>query len=221
MSSTKTEISLPAEMWKVMADTYSAMAASEQSPGKLVGVKSAIYSGQRYTCFGVMYGPYRKKGGSRVWAYRLVPESMYGGETTTVYHDEDAIKAGLRGRGDCTGLIVSVSGKRMVCAERVDFLIAPPTTKPVPLADAQAFNEKEQGYGYRSFRFSGQTPEWKYLNGHPVAVYKSDGEEMHAVLIWKKGKNIEEMWLGEVELYASSTVGVIASIRSEDQLSLF
>jgi len=50
-----------------------------------------------------LWSPLRTFGEARkpyVDAYRLLPTSMYTGETTLAYHDEEAIRAGQRDRGE-------------------------------------------------------------------------------------------------------------------------
>lgn len=76
---------------------------------------------------------------------------IYEGATTLVYHDHEAINAGLRQRGDSTGLIVSVGGKLVVCAEWVDFLMEIPGTRALALAEAMVFdNNASRSGGWRA-----------------------------------------------------------------------
>lgn len=130
-----------------------------------------------------------------VWAYKLLPLSWYGGETTTIYHDEEAITAGRRNRGDLSGLIVLAKGKKLVCAEQVLFLKGLPKTRPMQLADAQSFDRECAQYGWRALYCSNSLPIWKSLDGHPVAEYKTDEGEKSPVLFYREGKTIYEMKL--------------------------
>ncbi|GLW61508.1 hypothetical protein Hthe01_18570 [Hydrogenophilus thermoluteolus] len=191
-------VHVPAEHWERIAEeAYSAQIAAEhKDKGKPIPVRTAAYGGYLYTVFGVQHGPWGKKLPS-INAWRLVPLIAYDGETTTVYHDEEEIRAGLRKRGDMTGLIVSVKGKMMVCAEMVQFLLGLPRTRPLSLAEAQAYDARQRRFGWRSLWFQGKEPEWFSLRGHPVAVYRGHrtlGNDA-AVLLWQHEGEVKELHL--------------------------
>lgn len=116
------EIRVHSQDWNELAKTYSGMAAAGQKGNDLVRVKSVEHKGFLYTSFSVRYTPEGHAFPSSVRAYRLFPPAMFAGETTTICHDEKAILAGRRQRGDATGLIVSVNGTPMVCAQAIHFL---------------------------------------------------------------------------------------------------
>jgi len=189
------EIQVPAERWEVLAGAYSCQAVAEHKGGKPAPVKTVDHDGFVYTAFSVTFGPYGEAMRPFVEAYRLLPTSMYTGETTLVYHDEKAIQAGLRKRGDHTGLIVSANGKLMVCAERVRFVCDLPGTRPLSIAEAKDYDERRRTYGWRALWFSGKEPEWFSLRGHPVAVYRDHATlgTNHAVLIWRASGEIREL----------------------------
>lgn len=218
-------IQIPAEHWEAMAAANSCQIAVEHKGGKPIPVRTAEHGGFLYTAFSTMWGPYGKAVQPYVEAYRLLPPSVCTGETTLVYHDEKAILAGLRERGDHTGLIVSANGKLMVCAERVRFILGLPGTRPLSLAEAKDYDERQRSSGWRALWFSGKEPEWFSLRGHPVAVYrdhKTLGDD-YAVLLWKGNGQIHELSIANdvilspvEELTAPSVVAT-----PEGQLALF
>lgn len=181
-------IRLPAEQWGRLSEVNSCQLAAEHRGKPPVPVRVAEYRGCLYTVFSVLWGSYGADPEPRVDAWRLLPLPLYEGKTTTAYHDEEAIREGRRQRGDHTGLIVSVGGKPMVCAQRVWFYVDPPTTRPMTLAEAEDYDAQSRSSGWRSLWFRGKQPEWYSLRGHPVAVYRGHvtlGTD-HAVLLWKK-----------------------------------
>lgn len=189
------QIMVPAENWEKFTNSNSCMLAIEQKEGKLISVRTFGYHGFLYTSFGSMHCSWGAKHKPTIWAYKLLPLSWYSGETTTVYHDEEAIAAGRRSRGNLSGLIVSVKGKRLVCADPVLFLKDLPKAQPMQIVDAQEFDTLSARYGWRALYCANSMPIWKSLAGHPVAEYKDDSEKTHSVLFYKQGKTIHEMTL--------------------------
>jgi hypothetical protein len=184
--------------------------AAEHKGNKPLSVRTAEYGGFLYTAFTTMWGPYGEARKPCVDAYRLLPTSAYAGATTLVYYDEEAIMGGLRERGDHTGLIVSVKGKLMVCAEEVRFILDLPGTRPLSLAEAKDYDERQRRSGWRALWFDSKEPDWFSLRGHPVAVYRNHStlHEDHAVLLWKAKGEIHELSIDD---------GVILSPREELQ----
>ncbi|WP_126448397.1 hypothetical protein [Sulfuricystis multivorans] len=214
-------ILIPAEKWVAIAASNSCHLAVEHKGNKPLPVRIASYEGFLYTSFSVSYGPYGDAKKPCIDAYRLLPESMYIGDTTTAYHDEAAIQAGLRERGDLTGLIVSVGGERMVCAQKVQFLLDLPCTRPLSQDEAAAYDERHRKMGWRSLWFNGKTPEWWWLRGHPVAVYRAHrtlGTDM-AVLLWKAHGEIHELAIDSDVLSPPEELRTVPS--DEGQLALF
>lgn len=215
-------VHLPAEQWVKMTAINSCHRAVETKAGKLVSVHAAEHEGHLYTAFGTVHGPYGGRISPRIEAYKLVPLALFGGTTTRIYHDEEAIEAGLRRRGDHTGLIVSVGGKSMVCAQEVMFVEELPSLKPLPLESAITFNDVSSKQGFRALSLRGCKPEWHSLRRHPVAAYYQAGER-HAVLFWGEGMNdrgvsIHELWVDEsVQLEPLSR----SDTHLTGQLSLF
>lgn len=207
------QISVPVEQWEGFAKSNSCSNAVEQKGGKPVSVRTFSYNGFIYTSFGTMYGSYsNSKLKPTIQAYKLLPESLYPGVTTPIYHDEDAIASGLRERGDLTGLIVSVAGKMAVCAEKVDFLCGLPGTRPIAIEEAKDFNAEQEGSGWRSQWYEGVC-SWFTLNGHPVAIYESEDHDSHAVLFWKGMGLIQEMSIADdIELSPIEMSGVGAMV---------
>lgn len=190
-----TIISLPAEKWEEYAQACSAQILIETKKGTPAPVRAVQHGGHLYTVLSVRYGPYGDARCGIVHAWKLLPVEIYQGETTWVYHDEAAIRAGLRKRGDHAGLIVSVNGKLMVCAEKAVFHRDLPTTKPLSLAEAMNYDERQRRSGWRALWFRRKEPEWFSLRGHPVAVYrghKSLGDDF-AVLLWNGSGQIHDL----------------------------
>jgi hypothetical protein len=215
-------ILLAAELWQAIAAANSCQIAAEHKGRKPIPVRTSEHGGFLYTAFRTALGPYGESRKPYVDAYRLLPASVYTGETTTVYHDEEAITAGLRERGDHTGLIVSVNGKLMVCAERVRFILDLPGTPPLSLAEAKNHDKSQRKSGWRALWFSGTEPEWFSLHGHPVAVYREHatlGKDM-AVLLWKLDGAIHELSIdSDVSLSPPEELRTVPS--DEGQLALF
>lgn len=196
-------ILIAAELWDVFAEANSCQQAAEQKANRPVSVHTFDYGGFLHTVFSTIWGPYGEARKSIIDAYQLWPSALYSGETTLVYHDEEAIASGQRQRGDSTGLIVSVKGRLMVCAEKQRFLKGLPGTRPLSPAEADAFEEKSRQSGWRALWYPGKLPEWRSLSGHPVALYRdhaTTGED-RAILLWEDRDGIREMGIaGDVVL---------------------
>lgn len=190
---------VPAEHWQRIASANSCHIAVEQKADRPVSVLTAEYRGFLYTAFGTLHGPFGEARKPYVDAYRLLPMSMYTGETTLVYHDEEAVRAGQRERGDHTGLIVSVKGKLMVCAERARFIMDLPGTRPLSLAEAKAYDENQRMSGWRALWYGGKEPEWYSLRCHPVAVYRGHKtlDKDKAVLFWGHNGVMHELGIDD------------------------
>jgi hypothetical protein len=219
-------IQIPAERWEAMAAANSChLAAEHKGKGnKPLPVRTAEYEGFLYTAFRTVWGAYGGNMRPHVDAYRLLPASLYTGETTLVYHDEEAIQAGLRERGDHTGLIVSANGKPMVCAERVRFILDLPGTRPLSLAEAKDYDERQRRSGWRALWFGSKEPEWFSLRGHPVAVYRDHStlHEDHAVLLWKAKGEIHELSIDDDVVLSPKELQTLPSVVApEGQLALF
>jgi hypothetical protein len=193
--SSPTLIRLPAEQWELVAEASSCQIAAEHCGDSPVPVRAVEHRGASYVVFSVMWGAYGSVPEPEIRAWKLWPLSLYDGATTTVYHDEEAIRAGLRQRGDHTGLIVSVGGTPMVCAQEVRFILGLPGTHPLSLAEAKDYDERQRRSGWRALWFNGKEPEWFSLHGHPVAVYRDHStlHNDHAVLLWKAKNKIQEL----------------------------
>lgn len=189
-------IVLPAQQWERLSEHCSAMIAADHRGNRgPVLVHRAEHRGWLYAIFGVTYGPYTQSDKPSIDAWRLLPPEVYAGETTTAYHDEKAIRAGLRERGDHTGLIVSVDGTLMVCERRVKFLCGLPSTRPLTTAEAMAHEEKASRSGWRALWFAGVSPEFRSLGGHPVVVYQPHATlgTSSTVMLWRYDGRVAEM----------------------------
>lgn len=209
-------IDVPAERWEELANINSCMAASSFDPkkGKPLAVKSDVFQGRRYTAFGNVFGPWGVKHKPTIWAYRLVPAAMYDGETTLVYHDEAAIAEGRRARGDHAGLVVTVNGHRMVCAERVNLVSGLPGTPPLSLPEAQAWRERVMATAFADDR----EVTWHAYAGHPVIRYHT-GRGISSALLWSiDGRQVTEMWLEKaLELDSPDSLAAVPSVPAGAQ----
>src|SRR5690554_4748280 len=143
---------IPAERWEDMTAIYSAHRATEQKGADPVSVSAAVYGSYLYTAFGVIHRPWGYLNQPTIMAWRLVPLDLYKGETTTLYHDAQAIKQGLRERGDHTGLVVRHKGDLLVCTTPVELRCDLPV-KHLSLDEAKAHDQHERGYAWRSILF--------------------------------------------------------------------
>ncbi|MFT0546950.1 hypothetical protein ACMHYO_11480 [Allopusillimonas ginsengisoli] len=219
-------ISIPASRWEWYYRTISLMALSQQKGDAVVSVQAFAHEGSLYMATGAMHGHIdpEPSASSTIYATRLLPINLYEGETTPRYHDEEAIKAGKRKRGDHTGLIVKANRELMVCCEPVNFAKLLPDTKPIPLSEAQAADRENHGLGWRAFNYRGILPSWRYLQGHPVACYHNPGDDSTYALFWKRGSVIiEERIGGSWTLSEDPSVCTNRSFEfsDEEQLALF
>lgn len=217
-------IAVTAEQFELVCKAYCADKFASHSGTGLVSVKTTTYGGYLYSVFGVGYQPWSEVDRPKAWAFRLEPESMYDGETTSVYHDEEAICTGQRKRGDLTGLIVLVKGQRMVCSKAVTFEKGLPDAAPISLEEAKACDKQGQVAGWRALFHKGEQPEWYAYEGHPVSVYGAEQGDKAITLFWRYRRQIQEMRLNkDVELCTLDHLCSVASTKpiSFEQMSLF
>lgn len=219
---------IPEEHWRRITDAYSTMQAVEQKGDNPISARTVEYQGYLHTVFGIVYCSYGKESKPSADGYRLLPESIYDGETTTVYHDDEAIRAGLRERGDHTGLIVSVKGRRIVCAKPLRFQKGLPGTLPMSLSKAEEYDQRQQQAGWRALFYKHAIITWHSLNGHPVVCYSSDERDTVTTLFWidHKGEihemNLDEtMELSSVEQVQANTNALPPTTQQQEQLVLF
>lgn len=130
-------------------------------------------------------------------AWEMTPEETYQGPTTARYHDEEAINAGLRDRGDHTGLVVTYRGSRMVLTRRIAIMSGAPSLQySVSLEDAKAYDAKP-GQGY-----------WRSESGDPIRWIEKAGF-VFAVFPEKHGKEL-------TMLYCKNEHGSIRSVYVKD-----
>jgi hypothetical protein len=121
----------------------------------------------------------------QIQAYELDLPSRYPGETTLVYHDEQAILDGRRQRGDHTGLLVDTVGQTMVCARATRIYCGLPTTPALTLEQAKDCEEENRLSGWRSFFARGAHVSWHSLGGHPVIRHDLPTGERFQTLLWR------------------------------------
>lgn len=137
-------------------------------------------------------------------AWQLTPEETYQGPTTTRYHDEDAIKAGLRDRGDHTGLVVTYRGARMVLTRRIVIMSGAPSLQyAVSLEDAKTYDAgPNQGY-WRST--SGDPVRWIEKAGFVFAVFaEQHGKELTMLYYKNEQGSIQSTYVKDIESFTGS-----------------
>lgn len=191
-------ITVPAEKWTDLTRIYSGMEAIEQHYGdgktiKPVRVKSKMLDSRRYTAFGICHGGLE---GSYIDAWEMVPEGEYGGATTLIYHDEAAIEADQKRRGDHEGLIVIHKGARYVLTRplRIEMSLPSPAAV-VSMEEARRYDREAARYGWRALFAKGYTPTWSTIVRFPVVSYRSTRGPVGTthILFYRYGKNIEEL----------------------------
>lgn len=182
-----TEILVPAERWEKLAGMNSCNMEAQKDKTKPVSVKSDTYQGKRYTAFGCMYGSLFE---SVIDAWEMLPEAMYQGETTTVYHDEAAIQEGRRSRGDMSGLLVVHQGKRYVLDKRVALKKGLPSpAAAISMDEAMRYVDEASKYGWRAL-FGHTQPSFVMREGHAFECYQE--QETINVLLFRVGRSIVE-----------------------------
>lgn len=116
-------VPIPAQEWAVAADAYCGDRLSEMDVGDVLTVKEFTHAGYIYAVFATMTGGW--SGESLVYAWQLLPLQVYSGQTTGVICSSEWDRS--RARGDMTGMIVKVRGRKMVCAKPVHFVRTLPT----------------------------------------------------------------------------------------------
>lgn len=200
-------ITVPAEQWERLTSMYSGMMASEQGDGcgrkkacgpELVKVKTGQLGGRLYTSFGMCHGGLD---GSYIEAWELSPEAEYARPTHTVYHDQATIDAGLRGRGDHEGLLVSRKGQRYVLTRPVRILMNLPSIQAtISLEEAKDYDREQSRFGWRALWFKGAAPRWMILSGFPAATYTTTSGQAGSLtmLYYRLGKRIGELRVDDV-----------------------
>lgn len=191
------QILVPAQKWEVYANKLALMQLCEQKGQTVVSVPAFEHEGYLYMGYAAMHCPTTHERSSTVYAYRLLPEALYDGpQTYTRYHDEDELKAGRRQRGSHQGLIVSFKGKKLVCAEPVEFVRQFPTNNPVTMEEAIAYERSYRQLGWRHFNAQSIEPYWHLHHGFPVSSYFNAERDIDIkVLYWKLGGEIKEILL--------------------------
>lgn len=116
------EIYVNTQLWEGFYSRSALMKLAEQKGSQPVIVPTFEHEGFLYLGCGAMFPGTQSKEPKRIYAYRLIPESMYEGEVTTIYYDPEAIAAGTRRRGCLIGLAVTTLKQRLVCVEKAEFL---------------------------------------------------------------------------------------------------
>lgn len=190
-------VPIPAQEWAVAADAYCGDRLSEMDVGDVLTVKEFTHAGYIYAVFATMTGGW--SGESLVYAWQLLPLQVYSGQTTGVICSSEWDRS--RARGDMTGMIVKVRGRKMVCAKPVHFVRTLPTVRPLAMAEAMRFEFSLRKSGWRSSHFREAVATWACLAGHPVCSYGATG--MHremSILFWKANGTFQEHMLPRSEL---------------------
>lgn len=193
-------LTLPAEKWEQMTEAYSGMNTDKQmmcdSKPKIckpVSVKVKTIGDRQYTTFGMCHGDINN---SYIQAWELWPESEYDRPTHITYHDEAAIDAGLRERGDLEGLIVTHKGRQYVLTRFTEIKKSLPSrAAAVSLREAREFDKSQSEVGWRTTWFKSATPVWRLIEGFPVVTYRSAAGHVRLItmLFYRLGKHIVEL----------------------------
>jgi hypothetical protein len=190
-------ISIPSQVWAEAADAYCGDRLSETAVGDVVTVKEFTHGGFLYAVFATKTGGW--SGDYVVYAWQLHPLQAYSGRTTGAICASEWDR--LRARGDKTGMIVKVRGKKMVCAKPVNFVRSLPTVTPLSIEEAMTFELSLRKSGWRSYSFRDATSIWSSLAGHPVCTYaRTDANPEVNILFWKGSGPIQEHMLQRREL---------------------
>lgn len=196
------EITIPQQHWYSASQRLALMNLTSQKRAEVVSVPVFEHSGYAYMGNSAIYTAFGSDEKSSIGAYRLIPKSLFKGETTTVYHDPEAINRGERERGNLVGLIVSVKKQLMVCSTMVKFVASLPTTAPISLSEAKKHAASFQSIGWRKSVLDAVTPLWNHINGHPVASYNNpDMNFCCHVLFWRLQNEVHEMSLGQSVIF--------------------
>lgn len=101
-------ISIPSQVWAEAADAYCGDRLSDTAVGDVVTVKEFTHGGFLYAVFATKTGGW--SGDYVVYAWQLHPLQAYSGRTTGAICASEWDR--LRARGDKTGMIVKVRGKK-------------------------------------------------------------------------------------------------------------
>lgn len=219
------QLQIPINVWVEFSCRVAASHLAGQSGSQIVSVPAIEYQGYLYLVTSALYTVAGDDRWPVVSTYRLVPIEFYQGDTTTIWHDEPAISRGERARGDHKGLIVSVKGTRMVCAEAVQFRAGLPNCRVMSRHEAQAHDASNRNLGWRVFVTQRVEPDWTTLCGHPVAVYyRPDGDDPYCVLYWKNNCRVMEMTIKHSLLEADHSALALfeaSSTQDQEQMALF
>lgn len=134
-------------------------------------------------------------------AWELTPETTYQGPTSPRYHDEEAIKAGLRRRGDHTGLLVTHRGRRLVLARKITVKASAPSLQyAVNLVDAKKHDsESSQGPWRATY---GDPVRWVEKAGFVLSVFaKSNKEELTMLYYRNKHGAIDTAYVKDLDSF--------------------
>lgn len=198
-------ITLPFEEFdKASSACYALMKLSAQQlkngVATLVSVPAIKINGILLTGMGGSYHGLE----SQFDAWELSPEETYQGPTTAFYHDEDAIKAGLRNRGDHTGLVVKYRGSRMVLTRKISVKAGAPSLKyAVSLVDAKSYDATEGNMGWRD-QYDGAI-QWIEKEGFVFAVYVSKHPAKDLTILFYRNARgyIKDVFVKDIESFCS------------------
>jgi len=224
MKDTSTTIELTPAKWRSMTGINSASRVSEQKGDALIKVSAKELQGHLYTAFCTLYGSIGRNSTSTIYAYRLALLDLYQGETTRLYHDEDAVNEGRRKRGDHQGLIIKYKNKEYAMAQRVDLVMVLPDAVGVCMEELKAIEEEKREAGWRSHLYRDGNYEWKSYQGHPVLEYSTDDGRITRVLYCQEDGELEEVTLDDdLKLEPSAQALIVERVPSmtEGQMALF
>jgi len=219
---------VPAQEWMDIAEAYSADLLADFKGSKgAASVRATQHRGHLITTVGVIWGGL--DGGGMTISYRLLPQSLYSGQTWMNPQDLAAQYEQGRVRGDETGLVVKANGSQVVLAQKVQFQRALPTCSPLPLARAVEYHRRNSRWGWRAMHFQQAQIRWGLLNGHPVSCHTNPDGEVRQVLYWLYKEDVQEILVSpgcalvlveDVESFCSPSTTKTA-VQPSVQLGLF
>jgi len=165
----------PAQTWLKLSKLYCADKISMHIMGdelsRPVSVPTGTFGSHLVTCTSVLYRPYNQNASSVLYLQKLVPAKKFDDTVylNTAEYSKDKDSSGYY------GFKVQNQNRAYVCSGEIQVSLTLPTTMPVSLDDAIAFELSEwkrNALGYQCSRERDKSRvEWKMWNFHPVACY--------------------------------------------------
>lgn len=194
------KMTIPAEDWDLACKALNEC-AQYHNEASACRVQVRCIQGRFFVGFEGVFWPYTDSDStiaSSIKGWWLKPEADFAGIKYCGYE--------LLSQGR-PGMLFEASQGRFVADEPVEFSLGLPRSSPLSIEEAKRLNDQESSRGWRNLCYEGQSPTWRPLGGHPVAVYRDNVGAR--VLIYKKASGV----IGE--LMVSSDVRFDDEAKSE------